>query len=596
MSRQYRAVAWTPAKKKYDAAVAAFMLIYAAVFAWATLVRQPNMTAETLLMRISGSLAFVMLSGILLAGPLARISPRFLPVLRNRRHLGVATFFVALIHAATALFQFHFLGDLNPLVSLLQDGGATGGASAGLPFQLLGAAVLVVLFLMAATSHDFWLANLGPGVWKGLHMLAYPAYAVLLGHVAFGALQQEASDLAWAATAATATAVFGIHVLAAWRERTARTKGAGGEASPGIDDRGYSRTVRIDCLADAHGRVVDLEGRRVAVFRNGLLVACVSNVCSHQMGPLGEGKIVDGYITCPWHGFQFDPATGRAPAPYEDCIETYDTEVRGEWVWIRTTPNAPGATARNGQIREAAKDDATAEPAAKPRTWARQLTAASLAAAVATALVAAASQRKLPKASFEFGVVRSTTGFVVADPYPSLIIPRGPVSSRYLLVGPGKHGADRLVAGMVGKWAKLDGTLVFRDGYTMVEVVPGSVELASSRPPPQRAIAENLGLQAIEGEIVGAKCYMGVMNPGDGVVHRACAKLCIQGGVPPLLRATLVGGRTEILVLTGPAGEAVDKQVLDRVGLPVRATGTVVRQGSTLFFQVAPGDIRRTRS
>ncbi len=591
MSHTYRAVAWSPDKKKYDLAIAAFVLVYAVVFALTTLSGQPNMTAETLVMRLSGTLAFVMMSGVLLAGPLARVSPRFLPLLRNRRHLGVATFLLALVHGATALFQFHFLGDLNPLASLLQGGGATTGALGGATFQLLGAAVLVVLFLMAATSHDFWLANLGPGLWKALHMLAYPAYAALLGHIAFGALQQEARDYAWATTAATAAAVFGMHFVAGWRERTRSKDGGTDEPSQQLDGEDYSRTIRAEELAEGRGRVVRLGERRVAVFRNGRSVVCVSNTCSHQMGPLGEGKIVDGYVTCPWHGFQFDPATGRAPPPYPDCIETYDTRLRDGWVWIRRAPNAPGATARSGRIGEAAGDAATVER----HGWGRRLAAGSLVAAVAAALVAAESQRRLPKASFEFGAVRSAMGFVVADPYPSLIVPRGPTSSRYLLAGPGKRGADRLVAGVVGEWATLEGTLVFRDGHTMVEVVPGSVEPARPRPPPTGAVAENLGRQVVEGEIVGAKCYMGVMNPGAGVVHRACAALCLRGGVPPLLRVTLANGRTQALVLAGPKGEPVGKRVLDRVGLPVRVAGRVVRQGSTLFIYAAPNDIQRAR-
>ena len=52
---------------------------------------------------------------------------------------------------------------------------------------------LVILFVMAATSHDFWLANLTAPVWKALHMLVYVAYALLVGHVALGSLRPERS-------------------------------------------------------------------------------------------------------------------------------------------------------------------------------------------------------------------------------------------------------------------------------------------------------------------------------------------------------------------------------------------------------------------
>ena len=66
---------------------------------------------------------------------------------------------------------------------------------ANFPFQPLGLAALLILFVMAATSHDFWLRNLTAPVWKRLHMLVYAAYALLVAHVTLGALQSETSPL-----------------------------------------------------------------------------------------------------------------------------------------------------------------------------------------------------------------------------------------------------------------------------------------------------------------------------------------------------------------------------------------------------------------
>ena len=47
------------------------------------------------------------------------------------------------------------------------------------------------MFLLAATSHDFWLAFLTPRVWKALHMALYLAYGVLVMHVALGVMQED---------------------------------------------------------------------------------------------------------------------------------------------------------------------------------------------------------------------------------------------------------------------------------------------------------------------------------------------------------------------------------------------------------------------
>lgn len=368
MSHVYRAVGWSPQKRKYDLVIAGCMVVYSAIFAAVTLLAQPHVTAETLLLRATGSLAFAMLSFILLIGPLARISPRFLPVLYNRRHLGVATFLVALVHGFFAVFQFHFLGELNPFASVLSSDGSFGG-SGGFPFQPLGAVVLAVLFVMAATSHDFWLANLTPRVWKALHMTVHAAYAVLLAHIVLGALQGEGKAYLWPVTAAVAGTVFALHLYTGLAERR-RDRGGGtgvaaagrGGAAGGADEPdGYVRAVAVAEIPDLEGRVVVLGDERVAVFRNGNEISCVSNVCRHQMGPLGEGRIIDGCITCPWHGFQYDPVNGCAPPPFDDRIETYDVEVRGGYVWVNPVANELGTASRTARLPVVAADPGPAD-------------------------------------------------------------------------------------------------------------------------------------------------------------------------------------------------------------------------------------------
>jgi len=69
---------------------------------------------------------------------------------------------------------------------------------------------------------------------------------------------------------------------------------------------------------------VRLEGRLHAV----------SNVCPHQNGPLGEGRVRDGYLECPWHGYQFDPRTGQGPPGFSDFVSTYPLVTVGETTYL----------------------------------------------------------------------------------------------------------------------------------------------------------------------------------------------------------------------------------------------------------------------
>ena len=67
--------------------------------------------------------------------------------------------------------------------------------------------------------------------------------------------------------------------------------------------------------------------------------AALDNACPHQGGPLGEGSIEcdekgDCYLRCPWHGWDFDPLTGKPPGRFDDGIETYPVEQRGDGIYV----------------------------------------------------------------------------------------------------------------------------------------------------------------------------------------------------------------------------------------------------------------------
>ena len=59
----------------------------------------------------------------------------------------------------------------------------------------------------------------------------------------------------------------------------------------------------------------------------------LDNRCPHQGGPLGEGSIENGLLRCPWHGWDYDPTTGKAPG-YDDGVETFEVETRDDGVYV----------------------------------------------------------------------------------------------------------------------------------------------------------------------------------------------------------------------------------------------------------------------
>jgi pyruvate oxidase len=85
------------------------------------------------------------------------------------------------------------------------------------------------------------------------------------------------------------------------------------------------------------GRVTSLvvDGRAVALTRCRGAVGALENHCPHQGGPVGEGSIENGWLRCPWHGYDYDPLTGIPPEGFTDAVTAYDVEERDDGVYVR---------------------------------------------------------------------------------------------------------------------------------------------------------------------------------------------------------------------------------------------------------------------
>ena len=210
------------------------------------------------------------------------------------------------------------------------------------------------------------------------------------------------------------------------------------------------------------------------------------------------------------------------------------------------------------------------------------------------ALVLAAAQRRLDGRLFEFGRPREFRGEIGLDPQPTLAVTRPGADagvSRYLLVGPGKHGARELVADFDRKAVRLRAQLISRGAETALEFEPGSVELEA--PAALAPAVTVVGTRTLRGEIVDSKCHFGVMNPGEGKAHKECAVRCISGGAPALLRSRDASGETRYFLLAGPDGRALGRELLDFVAEPVEITGSVERHDSVYVLRADPRAIRR---
>jgi nitrite reductase/ring-hydroxylating ferredoxin subunit/DMSO/TMAO reductase YedYZ heme-binding membrane subunit len=338
MSVLYKPVGWTRFKMLFDAVllagIAGYLLAYLRLGPRLSEASLPD--GPTRMMDAYGTCAFLLLTVALCIGPLARLDRRFLPLLYNRRHLGVMTAVVATGHAQAVLGWYFSYSPTPPLLALLTaDTGS--GLWHGFPFIPFGIFALLVLWLLAATSHDFWLNFLTPPLWKALHLTIYAAYAALVLHIGLGALLAASNPTLPVVVAFSVAGVCGLHLAAALRTRP----DAAGEVRDGWVAAGPAAAI-----ADGRAAVVRLpDGASVAVFRTGVRFAAVANLCAHQNGPLGEGRIVDGCVVCPWHGYQYRLADGCSPPPFTERVATYNLRLADGMLFVDPRPNPLGSVA-----------------------------------------------------------------------------------------------------------------------------------------------------------------------------------------------------------------------------------------------------------
>lgn len=79
-----------------------------------------------------------------------------------------------------------------------------------------------------------------------------------------------------------------------------------------------------------------VDGRPIAIFAEGDRVYALDNACRHNGSPLDDGFVEDGCVTCPWHGWTYELATGNHVVLFgsQKGLRTYPVKVDGDEVSI----------------------------------------------------------------------------------------------------------------------------------------------------------------------------------------------------------------------------------------------------------------------
>lgn len=211
--------------------------------------------------------------------------------------------------------------------------------------------------------------------------------------------------------------------------------------------------------------------------------------------------------------------------------------------------------------------------------------------------ILAHQQRPVGPGMWDQGDIRTFTGIATDAPYAMLRtsdISGSPQTA--LLACTGKCGVSARIRSYAGQHVQVRGSLIQRGRHAMIAVVDDmdwiSPVSSDSSTELSFAQAEHVDDISLVGRIVDSKCWFGAMRPAQGKVHKACAALCIRGGIPP---AFLVNDRTgnSNLLIMADNGFAYDDTILPLVADPLRVSGRLERRNDLLFLNAKVSDMMR---
>ena len=214
----------------------------------------------------------------------------------------------------------------------------------------------------------------------------------------------------------------------------------------------------------------------------------------------------------------------------------------------------------------------------------------------------ASQQSSIADATWQTESTVTFTGLLTVDPYPVLhrIHPQESEEvESVLLVRQGKFSAEEFATSFSGQMVSITGFPISRGGWTMLELRSAEDIIAIDKDQADHAAvirtkvaAVSLGNVTLIGEIADSKCFLGVMKPGEGTVHKACAEVCLLGGIPTMLVVRDQSDNRYGYILTLPDGGSASGLLAERAADDVEIYGELMQKGDLLYLRMSSDSIK----
>ena len=198
---------------------------------------------------------------------------------------------------------------------------------------------------------------------------------------------------------------------------------------------------------------------------------------------------------------------------------------------------------------------------------------------------------------WETGTPVTLRGRIGFNPYPVLWVG----DTGHVIAGIGKQGADSYCKPFDGQHVEVTGVKIVRNDCFMLGVAAADIKAIPGTAPaiPRQTHMNDV---SVVGTVLDAQCFMGIMNPGYGRTHRACATLCIRGGQPVFFSIGLGGSKDKSgpqtcggngYILANASGDKINDEILNHISVPVTIDASLEKIGNLYRLVYKAESLRR---
>lgn len=138
-------------------------------------------------------------------------------------------------------------------------------------------------------------------------------------------------------------------ILKSEKTQSSRSFDSSKRTLPNLPDaEGYIAVAESEKISEGKGSTFRYKDCNVAVFRIKDEIFVIDDACTHEDGPLGEGTVDGLIVTCPYHDWRFDVATGECMTQDNRNVSCYESKEVDGFIWVGKK-SRDGTSARGGQ-------------------------------------------------------------------------------------------------------------------------------------------------------------------------------------------------------------------------------------------------------